>query len=146
MRDHYLPDLHHLRLELEEAATPEGHAVRFGFNPLEFENFSWRGYAQMAPVQVGAVPPSQAQHRRGARRGWQGGVGRPLEGPDLRLVVVRESDLTLHAHPAQDRGQAEPDLPRPFLAYLPIRQPGGRECERASLCERGGQVGRLRQL
>ncbi|KAM7125584.1 laminin subunit alpha-5 [Molossus nigricans] len=50
-RDHYLPDLHHLRLELEEAATPEGHTVRFGFNPLEFENFSWRGYAQMAPIQ-----------------------------------------------------------------------------------------------
>ncbi|ELK25850.1 Laminin subunit alpha-5 [Myotis davidii] len=49
--EHYLPDLHHLRLELEEAATPEGHAVRFGFNPLEFENFSWRGYAQMAPIQ-----------------------------------------------------------------------------------------------
>ncbi|MXQ85102.1 hypothetical protein E5288_WYG004112 [Bos mutus] len=50
-QDHYLPDLHHLRLELEEAATPEGHAVRFGFNPLEFENFSWRGYAQMTPIQ-----------------------------------------------------------------------------------------------
>ncbi|XP_013000023.2 laminin subunit alpha-5 isoform X2 [Cavia porcellus] len=51
VKDHYLPDLHHLRLELEEAATPEGHAVRFGFNPLEFENFSWRGYAHMAPIQ-----------------------------------------------------------------------------------------------
>ncbi|XP_012628358.3 laminin subunit alpha-5 [Microcebus murinus] len=50
-RDHYLPDLHHLRLELEEAATPDGHALRFGFNPLEFENFSWRGYAQMTPIQ-----------------------------------------------------------------------------------------------
>uniref|UniRef100_A0A4X1UYI6 Laminin subunit alpha-5 n=1 Tax=Sus scrofa TaxID=9823 RepID=A0A4X1UYI6_PIG len=50
-RGHYLPDLHHLRLELEEAATPEGHAVRFGFNPLEFEGFSWRGYAQMTPIQ-----------------------------------------------------------------------------------------------
>ncbi|XP_013362945.1 PREDICTED: laminin subunit alpha-5 isoform X2 [Chinchilla lanigera] len=51
VKDHYLPDLHHLRLELEEAATPEGHAVRFGFNPLEFENFSWRGYAHMSPIQ-----------------------------------------------------------------------------------------------
>uniref|UniRef100_A0A8C6EG09 Laminin subunit alpha-5 n=1 Tax=Moschus moschiferus TaxID=68415 RepID=A0A8C6EG09_MOSMO len=50
-QDHYLPDLHHLRLELEEATTPEGHAVRFGFNPLEFENFSWRGYAQMTSIQ-----------------------------------------------------------------------------------------------
>lgn len=55
VKDHYLPDLHHLRLELEEAATPEGHAVRFGFNPLEFENFSWRGYAHMAPIQVGGT-------------------------------------------------------------------------------------------
>ncbi|XP_004410219.1 PREDICTED: laminin subunit alpha-5 [Odobenus rosmarus divergens] len=50
-RDHYLPDLHDLRLELEEAATPDGHTVRFGFNPLEFESFSWRGYAQMTPIQ-----------------------------------------------------------------------------------------------
>ncbi|XP_039092940.1 laminin subunit alpha-5 isoform X4 [Hyaena hyaena] len=50
-RDHYLPDLHDLRLELEEAATPEGRTVRFGFNPLEFESFSWRGYAQMSPIQ-----------------------------------------------------------------------------------------------
>lgn len=50
-KDHYLPDLHHIRLELEEAATPEGHAVRFGFNPLEFENFSWRGYAHMTAIQ-----------------------------------------------------------------------------------------------
>uniref|UniRef100_A0A8C5KKY7 Laminin, alpha 5 n=1 Tax=Jaculus jaculus TaxID=51337 RepID=A0A8C5KKY7_JACJA len=54
-RGHYLPDLHHLRLELEEATTPEGHTVRFGFNPLEFENFSWRGYAHMAPIQPSIV-------------------------------------------------------------------------------------------
>lgn len=50
-RDHYLPDLHDMRLELEEATTPQGHTVRFGFNPLEFESFSWRGYAQMTPIQ-----------------------------------------------------------------------------------------------
>ncbi|XP_069892911.1 laminin subunit alpha-5-like [Dipodomys merriami] len=50
-KNHYLPSLHHLRLELEEATTPAGHAVRFGFNPLEFENFSWRGYAHMSPIQ-----------------------------------------------------------------------------------------------
>ncbi|XP_058143271.1 laminin subunit alpha-5 isoform X3 [Dasypus novemcinctus] len=50
-QDHFLPDLHHLRLELEEATAAEGHPARFGFNPLEFENFSWRGYAQMTPTQ-----------------------------------------------------------------------------------------------
>ncbi|XP_051832660.1 laminin subunit alpha-5 [Antechinus flavipes] len=54
-RDHYLPDLHHIRFELEEGSTPDGRPVRFGYNPLEFENFSWRGYAQMTPVQPKVV-------------------------------------------------------------------------------------------
>uniref|UniRef100_A0A8B9BKZ0 Laminin subunit alpha 5 n=1 Tax=Anser brachyrhynchus TaxID=132585 RepID=A0A8B9BKZ0_9AVES len=50
-RDHYFPDLHHLKFELEEGTTPAGRAVRFGYNPLEFEGFSWRGYAQMSSIQ-----------------------------------------------------------------------------------------------
>uniref|UniRef100_A0A8D0HF41 Laminin subunit alpha 5 n=1 Tax=Sphenodon punctatus TaxID=8508 RepID=A0A8D0HF41_SPHPU len=50
-KDHYFPDLHHLKYELEEGTTLDGRAVRFGYNPLEFENFSWRGYAQMSPIQ-----------------------------------------------------------------------------------------------
>ncbi|XP_072098440.1 laminin subunit alpha-5 isoform X1 [Mobula birostris] len=53
--DHYFPDLHHLRFEIEDGTTPEGRAVRFGFNPLEFETFSWRGYAQMSPIQPKVV-------------------------------------------------------------------------------------------
>ncbi|KAM9296559.1 laminin subunit alpha-5 [Gastrophryne carolinensis] len=48
---YYFPDLHHLRYEVEDGRTPDGRSVRFGFNPLEFENFSWRGYAQMSPYQ-----------------------------------------------------------------------------------------------
>ncbi|XP_073463613.1 laminin subunit alpha-5 isoform X3 [Aquarana catesbeiana] len=48
---YYFPDLHHLRYEVEDGRTPDGRQVRFGFNPLEFENFSWRGYAQMSPYQ-----------------------------------------------------------------------------------------------
>uniref|UniRef100_U3K7L1 Laminin subunit alpha 5 n=1 Tax=Ficedula albicollis TaxID=59894 RepID=U3K7L1_FICAL len=51
-RDHYFPDLHHLKFELEEGTTPAGRTVRFGYNPLEFEGFSWRGYAQMSSIQV----------------------------------------------------------------------------------------------
>ncbi|XP_072852864.2 laminin subunit alpha-5 isoform X1 [Pogona vitticeps] len=50
-RDHYIPDLHHLKYELEEGTTLDGRPVRFGYNPLEFENFSWRGYAQMSSIQ-----------------------------------------------------------------------------------------------
>ncbi|KAL8179611.1 UNVERIFIED_CONTAM: hypothetical protein K2H54_069626 [Gekko kuhli] len=50
-QDHYIPDLHHLKYELEEGTTLDGRPVRFGYNPLEFENFSWRGYAQMSSIQ-----------------------------------------------------------------------------------------------
>uniref|UniRef100_A0A8D2NNY2 Laminin subunit alpha 5 n=1 Tax=Zosterops lateralis melanops TaxID=1220523 RepID=A0A8D2NNY2_ZOSLA len=53
--DHYVPDLHHLKIELEEGTTPAGRAVRFGYNPLEFEGFSWRGYAQMSSIQPKVV-------------------------------------------------------------------------------------------
>ncbi|XP_029467612.1 laminin subunit alpha-5 isoform X2 [Rhinatrema bivittatum] len=52
---HYFPDLHHLKFELEEGRTPDGRAVRFGYNPLEFESFSWRGYAQMSGIQPKVV-------------------------------------------------------------------------------------------
>ncbi|KAG9332520.1 hypothetical protein JZ751_014618 [Albula glossodonta] len=33
----------------------DGRPVRFGYNPLEFEGFSWRGYAQMSPIQPKVV-------------------------------------------------------------------------------------------
>ncbi|XP_051518234.1 laminin subunit alpha-5 [Myxocyprinus asiaticus] len=49
--DHYFPDLHHMKFEVEEGTTKDGRPVRFGYNPLEFESFSWRGYAQMSPIQ-----------------------------------------------------------------------------------------------
>ncbi|XP_016088609.1 laminin subunit alpha-5-like [Sinocyclocheilus grahami] len=49
--DHYFPDLHHMKSEVEEGTTMDGRPVRFGYNPLEFESFSWRGYAQMSPIQ-----------------------------------------------------------------------------------------------
>ncbi|XP_053562862.1 laminin subunit alpha-5 isoform X2 [Bombina bombina] len=52
---HYFPDLHHLKYEVEEGKTADGRPVRFGYNPLEFENFSWRGYAQMSPIQPKVV-------------------------------------------------------------------------------------------
>uniref|UniRef100_A0A8D2J8L5 Laminin subunit alpha-5 n=1 Tax=Varanus komodoensis TaxID=61221 RepID=A0A8D2J8L5_VARKO len=54
-KDHYIPDLHHLKYELEEGTTLDGKPVRFGYNPLEFEDFSWRGYTQMSPIQPKVV-------------------------------------------------------------------------------------------
>lgn len=34
----------------------DGRPVRFGYSPQEFPGFSWRGYAQMSPIQVGTRP------------------------------------------------------------------------------------------
>ncbi|MGH0150303.1 UNVERIFIED_CONTAM: hypothetical protein FKN15_045804 [Acipenser sinensis] len=50
-RNHYFPDLHHLKFEIEDGTMLDGRPVRFNYNPLEFEAFSWRGYAQMSSIQ-----------------------------------------------------------------------------------------------
>ncbi|XP_012581235.1 PREDICTED: laminin subunit alpha-3 [Condylura cristata] len=49
--NYYFPDLHHMKYEIEDGNTPSGKELRFGFDPLEFPEFSWRGYAQMTPIQ-----------------------------------------------------------------------------------------------
>ncbi|KAM5304312.1 laminin subunit alpha-3 isoform 1-T1 [Glossophaga mutica] len=49
--NYYFPDLHHMKYEIEEGTTPNGRELRFGYNPLEFPEFSWRGYAQMTSLQ-----------------------------------------------------------------------------------------------
>uniref|UniRef100_A0AAV2LXJ7 Laminin subunit alpha-5 n=1 Tax=Knipowitschia caucasica TaxID=637954 RepID=A0AAV2LXJ7_KNICA len=53
--DHFFPDLHHLKFEIEEGTMLDGRPVRFGYNPVEFRDFSWRGYAQMTPIQSRVV-------------------------------------------------------------------------------------------
>ncbi|XP_035512224.1 laminin subunit alpha-5 [Morone saxatilis] len=69
--DHYFPDLHHLKFEIEEGTMLDGRPVRFGYNPLEFSDFSWRGYAQMSPIQSKVL------------------VSVSVSSPDLFHVVLR---------------------------------------------------------
>uniref|UniRef100_A0AAQ6AFP7 Laminin subunit alpha 5 n=1 Tax=Amphiprion ocellaris TaxID=80972 RepID=A0AAQ6AFP7_AMPOC len=69
--DHYFPDLHHLKFEIEEGTMLDGRPVRFGYNPLEFPDFSWRGYAQMSPIQSKVL------------------VSVSVSSPDLFHVVLR---------------------------------------------------------
>ncbi|KAJ8257343.1 hypothetical protein GJAV_G00184600 [Gymnothorax javanicus] len=69
--DHYFPDLHHLKFEIEDGTMMDGRPVRFGYNPLEFEGFSWRGYAQMSPIQPKVV------------------VAVSVSSPDLFHIVLR---------------------------------------------------------
>ncbi|XP_021568496.1 laminin subunit alpha-3, partial [Carlito syrichta] len=49
--NYYFPDLHHMKYEIEDGTTPSGRDLRFGFDPLAFPEFSWRGYAQMTSLQ-----------------------------------------------------------------------------------------------
>ncbi|KAK2094531.1 hypothetical protein P7K49_028269 [Saguinus oedipus] len=50
--NYYFPDLYHMKYEIEDGTTPNGRDLRFGFDPLEFPEFSWRGYTQMTSVQL----------------------------------------------------------------------------------------------
>ncbi|XP_016022014.2 laminin subunit alpha-3 isoform X2 [Rousettus aegyptiacus] len=49
--NYYFPDLHHMKYEIEDGTTPNRRELRFGYDPLEFPEFSWRGYAQMTSIQ-----------------------------------------------------------------------------------------------
>ncbi|XP_052597506.1 laminin subunit alpha-3 isoform X1 [Peromyscus californicus insignis] len=49
--NYYFPDLHHMKHEVEDGAGPNGRDLRFGFDPMVFPEFSWRGYALMSSVQ-----------------------------------------------------------------------------------------------
>ncbi|KAL8182236.1 UNVERIFIED_CONTAM: hypothetical protein K2H54_049604, partial [Gekko kuhli] len=55
--NYYFPDLHHLKFEIEDGATPSGKRIRFGYDPQEFPGFSWRGYAKMSSIQPEVVVP-----------------------------------------------------------------------------------------
>lgn len=50
--NYYFPDLHHMKHEVEDGTGTNGRDLRFGFDPLVFPEFSWRGYAPMSSVQV----------------------------------------------------------------------------------------------
>ncbi|XP_069076126.1 laminin subunit alpha-3 isoform X1 [Pleurodeles waltl] len=50
-KNFFFPDLHHMKFEIEDGTGPNGRGVRFGYDPQEFPNFSWRGYAKMNAFQ-----------------------------------------------------------------------------------------------
>ncbi|XP_033492838.2 laminin subunit alpha-3-like isoform X1 [Epinephelus lanceolatus] len=66
--NHYFPTLHQLKFEVEDGTTPNARPVRFGYDPQEFPDFSWRGYAVMSPAQsevrvtVHVDPKDEKQH------------------------------------------------------------------------------------
>ncbi|XP_039999564.1 laminin subunit alpha-3-like isoform X2 [Xiphias gladius] len=65
---YYFPTLHQLKFEIEDGTRPNARPVRFGYDPQEFPDFSWRGYAIMSPAQsevrviVHVDPKEGSQH------------------------------------------------------------------------------------
>ncbi|XP_047936003.2 laminin subunit alpha-3 isoform X1 [Anser cygnoides] len=55
--NYFFPDLHHMKFEIEDGTTVQGRGIRFGYDPQEFPNFSWRGYARMSSIQPEVVVP-----------------------------------------------------------------------------------------
>ena len=93
--NYYFPDLHHMRYEIEDGTTPSGRALRFGFDPLEFPGFSWRGYAQMTPVQVSSQgdPPQGRAAQAFAHSSLSGSPKRwTLPKTDSSILVLRSMD------------------------------------------------------
>ncbi|XP_076800337.1 laminin subunit alpha-5-like isoform X2 [Clavelina lepadiformis] len=57
LEGYYYPTLYQNQYELEDGRTPENTFVRAGFNPEEFPNFSYIGYAQYSVVQPTVMVP-----------------------------------------------------------------------------------------
>ncbi|PVD23436.1 hypothetical protein C0Q70_16705 [Pomacea canaliculata] len=51
IKSHFYPDLHQLKLEIEDGVTPEGAQIRYGYDEYIFPGYSWRGYAILTNVQ-----------------------------------------------------------------------------------------------
>ncbi|KAM8850161.1 laminin subunit alpha-3-like isoform 2-T2 [Spinachia spinachia] len=77
---YYFPTLHQLRFEVEDGTTPNARPVRFGYNPQEFPDFSWRGYAVMSPAQSEVRVTVNVERR--------------AQGPHLFRVVLRFTNPT----------------------------------------------------
>nr|KAG5701572.1 hypothetical protein BaRGS_024822 [Batillaria attramentaria] len=51
IQSHFYPDLHQLKLEVEDGVTPEGARIRYGYDNRIFPDYSWRGYAILTDIQ-----------------------------------------------------------------------------------------------
>ncbi|XP_053485634.1 laminin subunit alpha-3 isoform X1 [Ictalurus furcatus] len=92
----YIPDLHHLKFEAENGIMPNARPVRFGYDPNEFPQFSWRGYATLSraqpEVEVYVVVTSSGPFTV-VMRYMTAGVHTPVRG---RVLLVAGSSFYSH--------------------------------------------------
>ncbi|XP_028282768.1 laminin subunit alpha-3-like isoform X2 [Parambassis ranga] len=104
--NYYFPTLHQLKFEVEDGTTPNARPVRFGYNPQEFPDFSWRGYAVMSPaesevrVSVHVDPNDGRQH---------------LFRVVLRFINPSSSSVTGSIRATNNRGTAGSDQSKEII-------------------------------
>ncbi|XP_047444954.1 laminin subunit alpha-3-like isoform X2 [Mugil cephalus] len=94
---YYFPTLHQLKFEVEDGTTPNARPVRFGYNPQEFPDFSWRGYAVMSPAQSEVRVTVHVDPKDG---------GQHLFRVVLRFINPSSSSVTGSIKAANNRGAA----------------------------------------
>ncbi|XP_077376606.1 laminin subunit alpha-3-like isoform X1 [Festucalex cinctus] len=114
---YYFPTLHQFKFEVEDGTTPNSRPVRFGYDPQEFPEFSWRGYAELSPAQSEVrvtvhVDLKDARHN--------------LFRVVLRFTNPSGTSVSGSVKAANNRGGAEqteevvfPDSPQPSFLTVP---------------------------
>ncbi|XP_060941018.1 laminin subunit alpha-3-like isoform X2 [Limanda limanda] len=94
---YYFPSLHQLKFEVEDGTSPNARPVRFGYNPQEFPDFSWRGYAIMSPAQSDVRVTVHVEPREGRQH---------LFRVVLRFINPSNTSVTGSVRAANNRGTA----------------------------------------
>ncbi|XP_034469915.1 laminin subunit alpha-3-like, partial [Hippoglossus hippoglossus] len=97
---YYFPSLHQLKFEVEDGTSPNARPVRFGYNPQEFPDFSWRGYAIMSPAQSDVRVTVHVDPREGRQH---------LFRVVLRFINPSSSSVTGSVRATNNRGTAGSD-------------------------------------
>ena len=50
--NHFLPDLYHIKFELEDGKMDDGSQAAYGYSHAIFPDFTWKGYVTFADDQV----------------------------------------------------------------------------------------------
>ncbi|KAG7214822.1 hypothetical protein INR49_010714 [Caranx melampygus] len=103
--NYFFPSLHQLKFEIEDGTTPNARPVRFGYNPQEFPDFSWRGYAVMSPAQSDVRVTVHVDPKEGTQH---------LFRVVLRFINPSSTSVTGSIKAINNRGTAGEGFAEPF--------------------------------
>uniref|UniRef100_A0A671YXW3 Laminin subunit alpha 3 n=1 Tax=Sparus aurata TaxID=8175 RepID=A0A671YXW3_SPAAU len=127
---YFFPTLHQLTVEIEDGTTPNARPVRFGYDPQEFPDFSWRGYAVMSPAQsevrvtVHVDPKDGRQHLFRVVLRFSNPSGTSVTGSDQSKEVIFPESPSPSFLTVPGEGFAEPFALTPGKWIIHIQAEG----------------------